>query len=77
MSAVLIFALVVNYKGTSLDSYSSSGSFTMTLAKFSIGNLNDGDQTTYFIITATDILSMVILLFFWISWRSFHNSIID
>ena len=57
MSAVLIFALVVNYKGTSLDSYSSSGSFTMTLAKFSIGNLSNGDQTTYFINDGRSIIS--------------------
>ena len=77
MSAVLIFALIESYHGTGLSKYTSSSSFSITLAKFSLGHIENGDKQTYLIITVCDIISMLILFFFWIHWRSFHNSILE
>jgi hypothetical protein len=77
MSAVQIFALVASYNGTGLSTYTNSSSFTMYLSKFTLGNIKDGDRQTYLIITVCDIVSMFILLIFWIHWRSFQSSILE
>jgi len=76
MSAILIFPLVTSYKGSGLSKYTSSSSFTMTLAKFTLGNIANGDQQAYLIITISDILTMLVLFLFYIHWRSFHRSTI-
>lgn len=77
MSAILIFPLVTSYKDTGLDTYNQSSSFTMLLAKFTLGNINSGDQRTYLIITIADILSMLVLFIFSLHWRSFHRSVVE
>lgn len=76
ISAVLIFPLMVNYQGSGLDSYTSQ-SFTTTLARLTIGNISNGDREDYLIITISDIISVLILFFFWVHWKSFHNSLLD
>ena len=67
--------LVFNYSGTGLSAYTAS--FTLTLAKFTLGNLSNADRTTYLIITIFDILTMVALFAFYVHWRLFLNSVIE
>ena len=64
-----------NFSSTGLDSYTSS--FTLTLAKFSLGNLSNADQTEYIIITICDILSMITLFGFYVHWRVFISDLIE
>ena len=68
-------SLVFNYSGTGLSTYTAS--FTLTLAKFTIGNLSNADRTTYLIITIFDILTMVALFAFYVHWRLFLSSVIE
>jgi hypothetical protein len=68
---------VVQFDGDGLATYTKSSSFTMTLAKFSLGNLSDADGQTYMIVTFADALSFIVMFFFYLHWRSFHKSVID
>lgn len=52
-------------------------SYMITLAKSSLGNIADGDTTTYLIFTVCDILSMLVLFFFYLHWRSFHAEAVE
>ena len=71
ITAVLILPLYINYNGTGLDDYKDS--FTLTQAKFTIGNLNNEGRRTYILMGAADFVSMLILFFFYLHWRAFHN----
>ena len=75
ITAVNIFPIVANYHGTGLSKYSSE-SFTTTLARFSLGNTVNGDRNDYLIQTVSDIVGTVILILFWVHWRSFHSSVL-
>jgi ABC-type Mn2+/Zn2+ transport system permease subunit len=77
MSVILIFPLATNFKGSGLSQYTASGSFTIMLAKFTLGNLSNASRQDYLIITVTDVLSMVVLLVFYIHWRHFHRTTIQ
>jgi len=77
MSVILMFPLVTNFQGTGLSSYSTSGSFTITLAKFTLGNLSNASFQDYLIVTISDVLSMVVLFIFYIHWRHFHRTTIE
>jgi hypothetical protein len=66
--------MVQSFKGDGLIKYTKSGSFTMTLSKFTLGNISNGDQRTYMIISVADALSMLVMLFFYIHWRMFHKA---
>lgn len=71
ISALLVLQLYVNYQDDGLSTYKAS--FTLTLAKFTLGNLTFADQKTYIMESAVDVLSMVILFGFYIHWRAYHN----
>jgi len=77
MSAVVILPLVESYNGTGMGTYLTSPSFATTLAKFSLGHIQNGDEQSYLAITVCDIVSMLILLIFCGHWRSFHKSIVE
>lgn len=70
MSAVLILPLVYSYSCNNLSTYEPS--FTLTLAKFSLGNIYRADRTGYLIITCADIVSMLVFFVFYLHWRHFH-----
>lgn len=76
MSVVIFFPLTTNYAGSGLSEYSSE-SFTTTLARFTLGNTDNGDRRTYLILTISDIVSMLIFFIFWLHWRSYHNSVLE
>jgi hypothetical protein len=40
ISVILIFPMILQYQGTGLASYTKSTSFTLTLARFTLGNLS-------------------------------------
>jgi tellurite resistance protein TehA-like permease len=67
--------LYVNYTSDGLSTYKSS--FALTLAKFSLGNLNNGSQKDYIMQSACDVLSMLVLFAFYLHWRSFHNELVE
>lgn len=71
ISALLVLQLYINYQDDGLSTYKAS--FTLTLAKFTLGNLTFADQKTYIMESAVDVLSMVILFGFYIHWRAYHN----
>ena len=75
MTALVGIPLAYNYGGDGLSSYTES--FTLTLAKFSIGNLSNADQITYLYLTICDILTMVALFAFYLHWRVFVNELIE
>ena len=75
ISAVLILPLYINYNGTGLNDYKDS--FTLTQAKFTIGNLNNEGRRTYIMLGAADFISMLILFFFYLHWRAFHNEVVE
>ena len=75
LSAIMILPLYVNYNGTGLSEYKES--FSLTQAKFTIGNLTEEDRKTYILLSAADFLSMIILFFFYMHWRRFHNDIVE
>lgn len=80
MTFILISCLVaapiaINYGSKGLQGYADS--FTLTLAKFSIGNLSDADQQQYLIITICDILTMIVLFGFYVHWRSFIGDLLE
>ena len=68
-------AIVWNYDGTGLSAYTDS--FTLILAKFSLGNLTNADQLTYLTVTICDILTMFFLFGFYVHWRLFVNDQIE
>jgi hypothetical protein len=68
---------MVQFDGDGLATYTKSSSFTMTLAKFSLGNLSEADGQTYMIVTFADALSFIVMFFFYLHWRSFHKGVID
>ncbi len=71
MSAILIVPIVYSYiNGKGMNKYSES--YMIILAKSSLGNFSNADTTTYMIYTVCDILSMIVLFFFYLHWRSFH-----
>jgi hypothetical protein len=49
----------------------------MTLARFTIGNITNGSQQDYLIVTIADVISMIVLFIFYIHWRSFHKAVIE
>ena len=72
MSAINIVPIVYSFQnGKALDSYTKS--YMIYLAETSLGNIQNGDRTTYMMFTVCDILSMLVLFFFYLHWRSFHN----
>lgn len=75
ITGVYIFPAISNYHGNGLDSYTSE-SFTTTLARFTLGNTSNGDRQDYLVQTVSDLVATLILIIFWIHWRSFHNSVI-
>jgi hypothetical protein len=77
MSVVVIMPMVVSYGGSGLSKYTASASITSTEARLTLGNISEGDQRTYLIVTIADLLSMLILLLFWLHWRSFQKAILE
>lgn len=75
ITVLFILPLYLNYFDNGLISYKPS--FTLTLAKFSLGNLNDADQKTYIMESACMVLAMLTLFGFYINWRSFHNETLE
>lgn len=75
ISVLMILPLYLNYFSDGLSGYKDS--FALTLAKFSIGNLNNADQRVYIMESACDVLGMIVLFGFYFHWRSFHNNIVD
>ena len=75
ITALVGIPLAYNYNGTGLSGYTDS--FTLTLAKFTIGNLSNADQITYLYLTICDILSMIALFAFYLHWRIFVNDLIE
>ena len=71
ISVVTILPMITFYNGDGLSAYPDS--FTLTLAKFSQGNLVEGDQTQYLSVVVADVLTMIIMFGFYIRWRSFHS----
>lgn len=67
----MILPLYLNYFGTGLKDYKDS--FTLTLAKFTLGNLDHADQKTYILESVCDVLGMLVLFVFYFHWRAFHN----
>lgn len=49
----------------------------ITMAKMSLGNIENGNQETYMFITVCDILSMIVLFVFYLHWRSFHEEAVE
>lgn len=45
----------------------------ISLAKTSLGNISNGNQTAYLVFNACDLLSMIVFFVFYLHWRSFHN----
>ena len=77
MTFILISAfagvqMAVFYDGNGLVGYADS--FSLTLAKFSIGNIQLANRTDYLIVTICDILSMITLFAFYVHWRIFINN---
>lgn len=68
---------MVQFQGDGLATYTKSSSFTMTLAKFSLGNLREADGETYLIVTVADALSFLVMFIFYLHWRAFHKDVID
>lgn len=77
ISVVLIFPMIIQYRGTGLEKYTKSASFTMTLARFTLGNLSYGDRQAYMIVTFADVISLLIMVIFYLHWRSFHKAAIE
>lgn len=75
ISTLMILPLYQNYQGTALKNFSET--FTITQARFTVGNNLDADQREYIILSACDVLSMLVLFAFYIHWRSFHNSLVE
>lgn len=76
MTVVLIVPIVyVFMNGKGMSSYKSS--YTIELAKTSLGNVEHGDRTMYLFFTAADLLSMIILFVFYLHWRSFHAEMVS
>lgn len=72
MSSFTILPVAYTYiTGTGLSSFKSS--YTIQLAKSSIGNIEDGNLTAYLVFTVSDLLSMIVLFGFYLHWRGFHN----
>lgn len=74
ISTLMVLPLYLNYSSDGLKGYKES--FTLTLAKFSLGNLNNADQKIYIMESACDVLGMFILFGFYFHWRSFHNDVV-
>ncbi len=74
ISCLVAAPMALNYSSTGLSNYADS--FTLTLAKLSIGNLSDADQQKYLTITICDILSMIALFGFYIHWRIFVGNLL-
>jgi neutral trehalase len=77
MSAILILPLINNYQGSGLAKYTVSSSFTMSIARFTIGNISNGNRSDYLIITISDVLTMLVLFIFYIHWRRFHQAVLE
>lgn len=77
ISVILIFPLMLQYNGDGLYQYTQKASFTMTIAKFSLGNLNNADQQSYLIVTISDVLSFLVMVIFYLHWRAFHQSALE
>lgn len=75
ISALMVLPLYLNYNGSGLYGYKDS--FSLTLAKFTIGNLELENQKTYILESAADALGMLVLFGFYFHWRSFHNDVVD
>jgi hypothetical protein len=75
MSALMALPLYLNYNGDGLQGYKDS--YALTLAKFTIGNLNNADQKTYIMESACDVLGMLVLFCFYFHWRNFHNNLVS
>jgi hypothetical protein len=77
MSVVVIFPLVYQYRGSGLSNYTKSKDFSMTLARFSLGNITYGDRQGYLIVTVADVITFLIMVIFYFHWRSFHKAAIE
>lgn len=75
ISIILILQLYTNFHSNGLSTYRES--FAITLAKFSIGNLNGGNATSYYIESACDVMSMIVLFGFYFHWRSFSHETVE
>jgi hypothetical protein len=69
--------MVLQYNGTGLATYTKTPSFTMTLARFTLGNLSEGDRQSYMIVTFADVITLLIMIIFYFHWRAFHKSAIE
>lgn len=49
----------------------------MTIAKFTLGNLNNAGQRSYLIVTCADAISFLIMIGFYLHWKAFHKLTID
>lgn len=72
-----MFPLINNYQGNGLAKYTASQSYSMTLARFTIGNITNGNQMDYLIVTLADVISMIVFFAFYIHWRSFHKAVLE
>lgn len=75
ISIINILPLYTFYTGAGLSDYPDS--FTLTLAKFTQGNLVLGDQVNYYTVIGCDILTMLVMFGFYIRWRSVHNEAVE
>ena len=75
MSLISGLSMYYCYHDTGLSEYPDS--FMLTLAKFSLGNLNNADQRAYLVVTICDLLNVIIFFVFYLHFRSFYNSTIE
>lgn len=67
----MAYPLYVDYTSTGLDSYANS--YSIVLARFTIGNLKMADRKTYLIHSICDVIGMVIFFFFYLIWRNYQR----
>ena len=76
MTAFSVIPVIYAYiNGTGLSAYKSS--YTIELAKTSLGNLYEGEIYGYLVFTVSDMLSMIVLFGFYLHWRSFHAEAVN
>lgn len=71
VSVICALQLVFNYDDDGLSSYKPS--YSLILARFTLGNLVEADRKTYIIQSAADVFSMIVLFGFYFHWRSYSK----
>ena len=63
------------YNGTALEKYTDS--YMISMARTSLGNIQNGTESDYIIYTVCDLVSMFVLFIFYLHWKSFHKTTVD